>query len=204
MNDMCDVNDKYGDDMILYRYNEEKTVEWLKYKINKTSQVLANQKHQKSLLENYSKVDSFNSSGQSSSSSIIEEKKDNIIKIDKDDILSSVQIISDYLTTKMSIIIAKEFGFSEEELYLRVQTLKRKADWEAELEVSILNYIHIFYYFILFYFYNLFNILYLEYKIEKESIVPLTHRPSAPAVSSTTKVTLYILKLIHFIIFFVI
>jgi hypothetical protein len=138
MNDMCDVNDKYGDDMILYRYNEEKTIEWLKKKINKTSQVLANQKYQKSLVENYSKVDTFNSSGQTSVSTIIEEESDNsIIKINKDDILSSIQIISDYLSNKMSSIITKEYGFTEEDLYQRVQTIKRKADWEAELEVLI-------------------------------------------------------------------
>ena len=30
---ICDVNDDYGPDSIFYRYNEEKTLSWLKAKV---------------------------------------------------------------------------------------------------------------------------------------------------------------------------
>ena len=33
MQDICDINDKLGDDMILYRLNRDKTLSWLKEKI---------------------------------------------------------------------------------------------------------------------------------------------------------------------------
>jgi ribonuclease H2 subunit B len=37
---LCDVNDKYGPDMIFFRYNEEKTLKWIQKKIKNVKQLL--------------------------------------------------------------------------------------------------------------------------------------------------------------------
>jgi len=42
--EICDFNDKLGDDMLLYRYNESKTLEWLRKKVTKTAKLLHLQK----------------------------------------------------------------------------------------------------------------------------------------------------------------
>lgn len=44
MEDICDVNDKLGDDMLLYRYNAEKTLAWLKGKVCKASGIAQKQR----------------------------------------------------------------------------------------------------------------------------------------------------------------
>ena len=64
--DICDINDKLGDDMILYRYNESKTVIWLRAKVDRTAKVLCSQRRRKCLLENQLIVSNFNISAQSS------------------------------------------------------------------------------------------------------------------------------------------
>jgi hypothetical protein len=37
LGDICDVNDQLGDDMILYRWNLEKTLSWLQSKVDRTA-----------------------------------------------------------------------------------------------------------------------------------------------------------------------
>jgi ribonuclease H2 subunit B len=64
MNECCDVNDKFGDDMILYRYNEEKVVQWLRGKVMRAAAVLRIKRLQRSRHENKSSVDSFNIAAQ--------------------------------------------------------------------------------------------------------------------------------------------
>ncbi len=65
IDEICDINDKFGDDMILYRLNQEKSLNWLKNKVINTSKILAKQRIEK--LENSNKcfVDTFNVSFQS-------------------------------------------------------------------------------------------------------------------------------------------
>lgn len=59
MSEVCDVNDKLGDDMILYKYNETKALEWLRLKVQKVATTVA--KKRKIRLANQQKtcVDSF-------------------------------------------------------------------------------------------------------------------------------------------------
>ena len=54
MEEICDINDSFGDDIIFYRYNEEKTIKWLKNKVNKTGITLANQRCKRSAAQNTS------------------------------------------------------------------------------------------------------------------------------------------------------
>lgn len=62
MNDICDVNDQLGDDMILYRLNMDKTLLWLQTKVNNTALYLC-KKRIKTLR---TQVSTFNMGGQSS------------------------------------------------------------------------------------------------------------------------------------------
>jgi ribonuclease H2 subunit B len=64
MHECCDVNDKFGDDMILYRYNEEKTVQWLRSKLMRAAAVLRTKRMQRSKTENKASVDTFNLAAQ--------------------------------------------------------------------------------------------------------------------------------------------
>ena len=68
LNEVCDVNDKLGDDMILYKYNEEKTVAWLKKKLMKTAQLLCRKRLSNSVKQNNGIADTFNISSRSKSS----------------------------------------------------------------------------------------------------------------------------------------
>lgn len=63
MQDICDVNDKLGDDMILYRYNESKVIEWLKQKVGRTSAAFMKQRMAK--MQNTTFASGFNASKQS-------------------------------------------------------------------------------------------------------------------------------------------
>ena len=64
MHEICDVNDKLGDDMILYRYNEVKVVEWLKAKVAAVAGVIRDQRIAKSKAHNTTFASSFNVSKQ--------------------------------------------------------------------------------------------------------------------------------------------
>jgi Ydr279p protein family (RNase H2 complex component) wHTH domain/Ydr279p protein triple barrel domain len=63
---ICDVKDL--GDMVLYRYNSQMTLEWLKKKVECVSQVLAHSRFQKEKLNNTAIVTSFNMTCQSTSS----------------------------------------------------------------------------------------------------------------------------------------
>eukprot|EP01035_Chromulina_nebulosa_P032966 gene32966-44103_t len=52
MDEMCDVNDKLGDDLILYRYNSDKVLSWLKAKVTRTSKILQEQRRKKDASHN--------------------------------------------------------------------------------------------------------------------------------------------------------
>lgn len=63
MQDICDVNDKLGDDMIVYRYNESKVIEWLKFKVGRTSAAFMKQRLAR--MQNTTFASGFNVSKQS-------------------------------------------------------------------------------------------------------------------------------------------
>jgi len=65
MGEMCDVNDKLGDDMILYRYNEVKMLEWLGRKVENTAKALMKQRLARASSQNTTFASGFNISKQS-------------------------------------------------------------------------------------------------------------------------------------------
>jgi hypothetical protein len=48
LDDICDVNDKFGDDMILYRLNQDKTLDWLRKKVQGIAEYIGQQRRLKS------------------------------------------------------------------------------------------------------------------------------------------------------------
>ena len=60
---ICDINDKFGDDMILYRMNPEKVLAWLRQRVSSASEVV--RRHRLQSAADSLKVSSFNSAAQS-------------------------------------------------------------------------------------------------------------------------------------------
>jgi len=65
LSEVCDVNDKLGDDMILYRYNEVKLLEWLNVKVQNTARAVMKQRLAKAQSQNTTFASGFNVSKQS-------------------------------------------------------------------------------------------------------------------------------------------
>ena len=70
--EICDINDKLGDDMIFYRFNEAKTFVWLKDKVDRTAKVLTSQRRKQS--SEKCTVSSFHNSVQSSKSTTQQQR----------------------------------------------------------------------------------------------------------------------------------
>jgi hypothetical protein len=147
MEEICDVKD-IGDDMIFYRYNEEKIMKWLDKKISKLMNVLAIQRQKRSKRENTLFIGGFNA-GQSinandSTAMNVEEKDDNFnvnvnatVETVPEDNRVAVQILMDYLSDKMTAKLLKTYGYSSSDMQVnKKQDIKRKADWELEMELE--------------------------------------------------------------------
>ena len=139
LDSICDINSSFGEHMILYKYNEAKTLSWLKEKINKISKTIAKQRIIRELKGNINFVTTFNSGAKVN---ILEESKNtnnlnDEIKVDDDDFKVALQIVCDYLTESMISKITKFMNFEISDLYTSVSSnQKRKTDWELEMEIE--------------------------------------------------------------------
>ena len=59
LNEICDINDKLGPDMLLYKYNDEKTSQWLKKKVLQIADTIAKKRKARVLNEQKTCVDTF-------------------------------------------------------------------------------------------------------------------------------------------------
>lgn len=140
LEEISDVKD-LGDDLILYRFNEEKTLEWLSQKVNRTAVHFMSKRQEKKLQNSTTFAGSFESSAQSSARSSNQSTNDStkcstILEPEKEDILMAFQVVSDYLTLNMTELLLKRLDLLCSDLIdTQVQSSKRKADWENELEV---------------------------------------------------------------------
>ena len=75
LEDMCDVNAKF-EDLVLYRHNEEKLLNWLKLKVESTARVLKHQRLKKVASSTTLVSSKFNMTGQSSRVSAATESVD--------------------------------------------------------------------------------------------------------------------------------
>ena len=141
LDEISDVKD-LGDDLIVYRFSESKTMEWLNRKVKRTATHFKAVRCSKKAAENVTFVGSFESSAQSSkssksapSSSVVSSEPDTV------DILMALQVVADYLTDTLAEKLVKHFGYSLSDLAdTKSQSTKRKADWETELEVQSIAY----------------------------------------------------------------
>lgn len=162
MQDICDVNDKLGDDMILYRYNESKVIDWLRGKVERTSAAFMKQRVAK--MQHTTFASGFNVSKQSTGAVttndgssisgtirrrcslpgpvyilIIVLHFDVVDTPMKEDLVMALEVVSDYLTPAMAERLLKAYNMTPADLHnskaAAAANLKRKADWEQELEV---------------------------------------------------------------------
>lgn len=166
MQDICDVNDKLGDDMILYRYNESKVIDWLKGKVGRTAAAFMKQRLAK--MQNTTFASGFNVSKQSTGAITTNDGpscsgtlrlvggslhcpmfvihcvaaaccKHTADTSSKEDIVMALEVVSDYLTPAMAERLLKAYNMTPADLNTSkaaaAANLKRKADWEQELEV---------------------------------------------------------------------
>jgi hypothetical protein len=141
LDSICDINNSFGEHMILYKYNEAKTLIWLKEKINKISKTVAKQRIIRELKGNINFVTTFNSGTKvnvlQESKNIDNSNNNDEIKVDDDDIKIALQIVCDYLTESMTLKITKAMNIEISDLYTSVSNnQKRKTDWELELEIE--------------------------------------------------------------------
>jgi ribonuclease H2 subunit B len=142
LEEISDVKD-LGDDLILYRFNEEKTLQWLNQKIDRTAAHFMSKRQSKKLQDNTLFAGTFElsakSSARSSNHSINDSTKcSTILEPEKVDIQMAFQVVSDYLTVNMTELLMKKLGISGSDLIdTKLQSSKRKADWENELEVYL-------------------------------------------------------------------
>lgn len=138
MEEICDINDTFGDDIIFYRYNEEKTMNWLKSKVKKTAIALANQRFRRSTAQNTSFASQFNSSAQATN---IKNENISAITVEPtaEDTKGALQLICDYLTDVATGKLVSSMGYNLDDLKHEKkdnQQEKRKADWEIDLEIE--------------------------------------------------------------------
>ena len=136
LDEIADVKD-LGDDLIVYRFNEAKTMKWLISKVNRVAIVLMRRRQSRLSAENATFVSSFASSAQTSRSSKGDSMGPTLsIEPEPIDIKLGLQIVADYLDDAMTVRLVGLLGLSMCDLECtKNQNTKRKADWETELEV---------------------------------------------------------------------
>jgi len=146
LHELCDINDKFGDDMILYRHNEAKMLDWLRAKVSRTARVFAKQSRRSESASNTLFVSSFNVAAQSaqsaaaaSSSASASGGDVDAAAVSPEDTRLALQIVCDYLADATAAKLLESFGMKATDLAptkAQEKTLKRKADWEQELELE--------------------------------------------------------------------
>uniref|UniRef100_A0A7S3HJE8 Ribonuclease H2 subunit B wHTH domain-containing protein n=1 Tax=Spumella elongata TaxID=89044 RepID=A0A7S3HJE8_9STRA len=138
LGEMCDVNDKLGDDMILYRYNEVKMLEWLGRKVENTAKALMKQRLARASSQNTTFASGFNISKQSTAVVASSAAAADAVTPSREDIVLAVEIISDYLTPSAAQKLLQAHSVNATDLSTKnaSASLKRKTDWEQELELE--------------------------------------------------------------------
>jgi hypothetical protein len=153
MDAICDVNDQLGDDMLLYRFNEEKTIEWLKGKVKGTAAVLAKQRYIKGEGNKGGLVaDGFNMGTQMEASGLAAPTNISVpvgtpatatgtaTAADAADTALAAQLLLDYLSPALADKLVLALGLKAAHFAaaqkVSAQPQKRKADWELELEIE--------------------------------------------------------------------
>jgi hypothetical protein len=145
MASICDVNDSFGDDMLLFRLNHTKTLDWLAAKVGAAATVLAKKRVNDDASRNRMKVDGFQSAGTGFAAAAVTTTAAAAAAADMPDdngvihadTTMALQIVSDYISPALAGKLAERFGVSTAEvLASKAAPPKRKTDWEEELELE--------------------------------------------------------------------
>ncbi len=141
LEEVFDVNDKLGDDMIVFRFNKDKTMAWLQNKVEKVAKVLAiqrkraQQQAQPLFAASFRSGSSFQQQQQRQHQSTTDNEEVIVDDVDK---RGAIELIGDNLSDSLIGELTKLYGFTPEEIMVtkaNASGVKRKADWEIALEV---------------------------------------------------------------------
>jgi hypothetical protein len=137
LDELCDINNTFGDDCLMYRYNNEKTMKWLKKKVETVSRILMNQRLRREQRQQPSFVGGFQGNVEKTlpTDSDFEQALLSVVP-SVDDVRLSVEIVSDYLSDSLMKSLLAEYNLTVEDFTGRSGLGKRKADWEMALEVN--------------------------------------------------------------------
>lgn len=131
---ICDVNTSFGEDCPMFRYNADKTLQWLKGKVSRLSQILQKQRLEKEHSQNPSFVASFQLHPAPSQTQERTEKA--LGAASKEDEQMAVEIICDLLSEDLTQTLLAAYQMTASDFTARTSLVgKRKADWEVALEV---------------------------------------------------------------------
>lgn len=135
MDEVFDVNDQLGEDMIVFRFNKEKTISWLRNKVEKVARVLALQRKRAQQHAQPSFAASFRSGNAVAKKPPIEVENEAVVN--ETDRHSAIEIVCDYISDSLISDLISSFGISVDAVMVTKANLsgvKRKADWELALE----------------------------------------------------------------------
>ena len=154
LEEICDMNDKFGNDMILYRLNEDKCMNWLESKVERCAAKLRDIRLRRQGDHDTTFVVGFDASFQRSSAQTVQESQGSLSLCDtdrgevlnrmmmgitraSDDYTSALNIIGDYISESWSSKLATRMA-SKIQVHspVSVACQKRKADWEIALEIE--------------------------------------------------------------------
>lgn len=137
LDDICDVNDSFGDDMLLFRLNREKLLAWLKSRVQATATVIAARRQYMEGRRNQMKVEGFNLSSNTDNSTASSNDQGSTL-VTLADTRIALQIVGDYLSTSTLETLSQAYGVSASEVQAQKATpiVKRKADWEEVLAIE--------------------------------------------------------------------
>ena len=143
LEEMCDMKD-LGDDLVLFKYNEEKALSWLQSKVKRTTLTIAGQRMRREKEDKTLFVAGFDISAQQAGNTNTNKENDENMnglskpmEANKKDEKIALQIVADYCSVAMATKLVGKYGFaSVDSLTMPIQENKRKADWEVEMEME--------------------------------------------------------------------
>lgn len=130
LEDVCDVNNSIPS-MTFFRFNFEKAVNVLETKVQAMSECFSKQRLRYESMNSTSSIFDISLQLGQGAGSIQEDNS----SINKEDIIQSLQIISDYISDDLISALSKRFNLSDADMRVKSPAIKRKSDWEASLEV---------------------------------------------------------------------
>ena len=143
LQDICDINDSFGDDMLLYRLNKDKTLQWLRAKVDAAARVFAAKRADEDAQRNRMKVAGFQASSSVEPSGAPGSVSENAANggsssgVQTTDTKLALQVVLDYIGKDLSERLTASYGVcSAEVLATKAAPARKKTDWEEELELE--------------------------------------------------------------------